>query len=166
MNSSLSGPKTVSGVLQHTLLISSIVRVAYCATSAFLKCALQSVQRMGDDRLVTMYRPVGQKELDLIRASGFKAFPARLPHQPIFYPVLTEAYAVQIARDWNTKDAASGFVGYVTRFHVSADFAERYPIQKVGNADALEFWVPAGELEEFNGQIVGEINVIHEFRPL
>jgi hypothetical protein len=56
--------------------------------------------------LTTLYRPVGRKELELIRASGFRAFPHRLPHQPFFYPVLTEEYAVQIARDWNTKDEA------------------------------------------------------------
>lgn len=115
--------------------------------------------------LTTLYRPIGQNELDLIRASGFRAFPPRLPHQPIFYPVLTEAYAIQIARDWNTRDAASGYVGYVTRFRVPASFVVRYPIQKVGNADALELWVPAEELEEFNTQIVGAIEITHEFKP-
>jgi hypothetical protein len=114
--------------------------------------------------LVTLFRPVGQKELDLIRDSGFRAFPSRLPHQPIFYPVLTEAYAIQIARDWNTRDAASGYVGYVTRFRVPASFLARHPVQKVGNANALELWVPAKELEEFNKQIVGSIEVTHEFK--
>ncbi len=53
---------------------------------------------------VVLYRPIGQKELDLIRASGFTAFPPRLAFQPIFYPVLEEEYAVEITRDWNTKD--------------------------------------------------------------
>ncbi|HEV2705113.1 MAG TPA: hypothetical protein VGV59_04265 [Pyrinomonadaceae bacterium] len=42
-----------------------------------------------------LYRPVGQKELELIRASDFREFPPRLPEQPIFYPVLSEKYAVQ-----------------------------------------------------------------------
>ena len=37
-----------------------------------------------------LYRPVGQAELDLIKASGWSAFPPRLPEQPIFYPVLNE----------------------------------------------------------------------------
>ena len=57
---------------------------------------------------------MGQKELDLIRtvASGPSRHGCRF--QPILYPVLTEDYAVQIARDWNTKDAASDYVGYVT----------------------------------------------------
>jgi len=55
------------------------------------------------DLLITLYRPVGQGELELIRENGFREFPPRLPEQPIFYPVLTEEYATQIARDWNTK---------------------------------------------------------------
>lgn len=51
-------------------------------------------------RTTTLYRPVDTKELALIEASGFTAFPPRLPEQPIFYPVANEAYARQIARDW------------------------------------------------------------------
>ena len=47
---------------------------------------------------VTLWRPVGPQELDLIRQSGMRAFPPRLPDQPIFYPVTTEEYAVKIAR--------------------------------------------------------------------
>lgn len=117
-----------------------------------------------ESEFVMLYRPVGQAELDLIRGSGFRKFPPRLGHQPIFYPVLTEKYAIQIARDWNTKDQASGFVGYVTRFRVSAEFLSRYPVRKVGSSEALELWVPAEELDEFNQQIVGKIDVIHEFR--
>ena len=113
--------------------------------------------------LDTLYRPVGQAELDLIRVAAFAAFPPRLPHQPIFYPVRIERYAVQIARDWNTRDAASGFVGYVTRFQVPAAFLARYPLQRVGDADALEHWVPAEDLADLNRQIVGPIQVIHTF---
>jgi hypothetical protein len=59
-----------------------------------------------------------RKEMDLIRASRFRVFPPRLPEQPIFYPVLTEQDATQIARDWNTKDERSGFAGCVLRFHL------------------------------------------------
>src|SRR5689334_9821785 len=112
---------------------------------------------------VTLYRPVGQKELDLIAASGYRAFPPRLPHQPIFYPVLNEAYAIQIARDWNTKDAASGFVGYVTRFRVEAEFIAQYPVQTVGSSVHQEYWIPAEDLATFNQQILGLIEVIHTF---
>jgi hypothetical protein len=112
-----------------------------------------------------LYRPVGQKELDLIREGGFRAFPPRLDWQPIFYPVLNEEYAAGIARNWNTKDEASGFVGYVTRFRVRSGFLARYDIQTVGSRVHQEYWIPAGELEEFNHNIVGPIEVIAEFRP-
>ena len=99
----------------------------------------------------------------MIAAAEYRAFPPRLPFQPIFYPVLTESYAVEIARDWNTKDAASGYVGYVTRFAVDAAFASRYPVQTAGARRHQELWVPAEELEEFNRHIVGPIEVIAEF---
>jgi hypothetical protein len=110
--------------------------------------------------LVTLYRPVGQRELELIAATGHRAFPPRLPEQPIFYPVLNERYAAEIARGWNTNDAASGFVGYVTRFQVFADVVARYPVQVVGAAHHQELWVPAEELAAFNAAIVGEIVVV------
>jgi hypothetical protein len=113
---------------------------------------------------ITLYRPVGQKELDLIRESDDREFPAHLPHQPIFYPVLNEAYAIQIARDWNTKDESSGCVGYVTRFQVRAGYLRRYPVQTVGASQHQEYWIPAEELPEFNRNIVGPIEVIAEFR--
>jgi hypothetical protein len=113
---------------------------------------------------VTPYRPVGQAELDLIRESDFRTFPPRLPHQPIFYPVLEAAYAVQIARDWNTKDVTSGFIGYVTRFAVRADFLARYPVQTAGARIHREYWIPAEELDEVNRNIVGTIDIIEEYR--
>ncbi len=112
-----------------------------------------------------LYRPVGEKELELIRLSGWRVFPLRLEHQPIFYPVVSEEYAVQIARDWNTKDAASGYVGYVTRFAVEREYLAQYPVQRAGSKDHLEYWIPAEDLEEFNRHIVGAIQVIAEFRP-
>lgn len=108
----------------------------------------------------TLYRPVGPKELALIRESGFRAFPPRLAEQPIFYPVLNEDYAVQIARDWNVRESGSG---YVTRFQVPVPFLTRYQRQVVGRALHEELWVPSEELEEFNRQIRGPIEVIAEF---
>ena len=89
--------------------------------------------------VITLYRPVGQKELDLIRDSDWSFFPPRLPFQPIFYPVLTEDYAIQIARDWNTRDAASNYVGYVTRFAVNGDYLNRYSVQTVGSGAHQEY---------------------------
>lgn len=46
---------------------------------------------MSTAETTTLYRPIGPEELALIRDAGFRAFPPRLPEQPIFYPVLTEA---------------------------------------------------------------------------
>ncbi len=112
---------------------------------------------------VTLFRPVGQKELDLIEQSGWRVFPPRLTFQPIFYPVLNEGYAAQIARDWNTKDAASGYAGYVTRFQVRADFLARYEVHVVGGAEHQEYWIPANELAEFNANIVGTIEITQTF---
>jgi hypothetical protein len=113
---------------------------------------------------VTLYRPVGRLELDLIAAAGFRAFPSRLPHQPIFYPVLHEAYAVEIASRWNTRDAASGFAGFVTRFQVAQAFLARYTIQRVGGLLHEEYWIPAEDLDDFNASLVGPIEVTAEFR--
>jgi hypothetical protein len=113
----------------------------------------------------TLWRPVGEAELALIEQSGWAAFPPRLAHQPIFYPVTNEAYAAQIAREWNTRDAASGYVGYVTRFDVRTEFLSRYTPRVVGTAAHEEYWIPAEELEEFNRNIVGPIAVTAEFRP-
>jgi hypothetical protein len=111
---------------------------------------------------ITLFRPVGEKELELIKQTGFSAFPPRLPSQPIFYPVLTEEYAVQIARDWNAKN---GQYGYVTRFAVRADFLEAYEVHTVGGRIHEEFWIPAEELAEFNRHIAGPIEVTATFEP-
>src|SRR6266581_502762 len=115
------------------------------------------------DDAVTLFRPVGHKELELIRLSEHQAFPPRLPTQPIFYPVLCEDYAVQIARDWNAKDAASGYLGYVTRFRVRLSFLERYDVHTVGSSRHREYWIQTEDLVEFNDNIVGLIEVIQEF---
>jgi hypothetical protein len=115
------------------------------------------------DDVTVLFRPVGAGELALIAAAGYRAFPPRRPEQPIFYPVLNEAYATEIARDWNTRDAASGFVGYVTRFRVRSMFLVRYPVQTVGAARHQEYWIPASELADFNAAIVGSIEVIAEY---
>lgn len=71
------------------------------------------------------------------RASAWRAWPPRLPDQPIFYPVLNEQYAIMIARDWNVP--AHG-AGYVTRFEVDRAFAARYPVRQVDGRDILELW--------------------------
>ena len=108
-----------------------------------------------------LYRPVGYNELKLIAQADYRAFPPRLPEQPIFYPVLNFGYAEQIARDWNTK--ASSFAGFVTRFGVEDEYAGRFPVQVVGGREHEELWVPAEELAEFNGHIVGQIEVVSSY---
>jgi hypothetical protein len=107
-----------------------------------------------------MYRPTGPKELALVAASAYRRWPARLPDQPIFYPVSNEQYAVEIARDWNVPASGEGFV---TRFRVRKSFMDRYPVQQVGGGHHTEWWVPAQELEALNGNIAGEIEVVWRF---
>ena len=110
-----------------------------------------------------LYRPVGLFELKLIEESGYRAFPPRLEYQPIFYPVLNYEYAEQIARYWNTKDAASGFMGAVTVFDLANDYLAQFEPQIVGAATHEELWIPAEKLAEFNSQIISGIRVLKAF---
>ena len=96
----------------------------------------------------------------MIAASGWRAFPPRLPEQPIFYPVTNEEYAVQIARDWNAKTDG---VGHVTRFDIDADYAAQFPRRVVGSRIHEELWVPSERLDDFNNHIVGLIRVTQTF---
>jgi hypothetical protein len=114
--------------------------------------------------LTTLFRPVGQGELDMIRASGFRRFPPRLPEQLYFYPVLNLEYATRIARDWNTEDAQSGLVGYVLRFQVESEFLSRYVIHQVGDVSHREYWIPREDLPVFNERIVDKIEIVAEYR--
>ena len=110
---------------------------------------------------MTLWRPTGPHELELVAASGWRSWPPRLPEQPIFYPVLTEEYAVKIARDWNVPASGSG---YVTRFEVRRDFLDNYSVQQAGGSAHSEYWIPAEEMTAFNEAIIGEIEVVAEFR--
>lgn len=107
---------------------------------------------------LTLYRPVGLKEAQLILESG--KFPPRLPEQPIFYPVLNFEYAEQIARDWNTKDVHSGYAGFVTQFQVQKPYVDQFEVHQVGGKIHQELWISADELENFNRHIVGQIQFI------
>ena len=112
------------------------------------------------ERTTTLWRPVGPKELELIKQSGMRAFPPRLPEEPIFYPVLSEDYAVKIARDWNVPASGAGFV---TRFDVKSSYLAEYAVQEAGGRAHLEYCIPAAEMDPFNAAIVGEIKVVREF---
>jgi hypothetical protein len=115
---------------------------------------------MHHSELTTLYRPVGPKELLLIEESGWTKFPPRLFDQPIFYPVMNEEYAIQIARDWNVPAFGSGFV---TKFNVQSEYLKKFEVQNVGGEIHNELWVPAEELEEFNQNIIGLIEVTQRF---
>ena len=110
---------------------------------------------------MVLYRPVGTAELRLIEESGWREYPPRLPEQPIFYPVLEEGYAAEIASRWNAKTGDGK--GYVTRFEVEDEYAGRFEVHTVGAARHRELWVPAEELGDFNRHIIGKIQVLREF---
>jgi len=114
------------------------------------------------EKTTLLYRPVGANELALIAASGYSAFPPRRPGQPIFYPVLNQEYATQIARDWNaTKVPLVSRVCHAFRRKDKLSFTVHR--RESGRALALEYWIPAETLHEFNQNIVGKIEVISEF---
>ncbi|HVE77949.1 MAG TPA: hypothetical protein VNA89_03755 [Gemmatimonadaceae bacterium] len=119
---------------------------------------------MTEQTATVLFRPIGMAEYALLVRNGFQSWPLQLPHQPVFDPVTSEAYATRLARQWNARDAASGHVGYVTRFAVRSDFLARYPLRTVGGEDH-EYWIPAEHLPELNQSLVGPIEVIAEFRP-
>jgi hypothetical protein len=86
-----------------------------------------------------------------------------LPDQPIFYPVLQLEYAEQIARDWNSTRADTGYLGFVTRFDVEDAYAGQFEKRTVGGRQHQELWVPAEDLDEFNRHLVGKIEVIAKY---
>lgn len=108
----------------------------------------------------TLWRPVGPEELELIRQADMRAFPPRLPEQPIFYPVTTREYAIKIARDWNVR--ASG-CGFVTEFEVLNSYLDQYEVQQAGGRAHEEYWIPAEDMAGFNAAIVGSIRTVDEF---
>ncbi len=126
-----------------------------------MQATFRAILRSVTPDIVTLWRPTGPEELALVEASGWRRWPPRLPEQPIFYPVLNEDYATKIAREWNVK--ASG-VGYVTRFAVVKSFLDRYDVHQAGGETILEYWIPAGDLDELNDNIVGTIALVAEYR--
>jgi hypothetical protein len=105
-----------------------------------------------------LFRPVGLQELQLIAKAKYRAFPPRLPDQPIFYPVLNFEYARQIAEGWNTKHNNPP-CGFITRFEVQDEYIKQFAVEIVGSRENAELWIPAEELEEFNSNILGKITI-------
>lgn len=109
-----------------------------------------------------LYRPVGTWELELIITAEYSAYPPRLPEQPIFYPVLNEKYASEIASQWNVK-YNDDHRGYVTKFEIDDGYVKQFEIHTVGDSYHQELWIPAEELEIFNRHIIGKIQIIKEY---
>lgn len=114
-------------------------------------------------KTLKLYRPVGLREMELIAEAAYKAFPPRLAWQPIFYSVMNQQYAKQIAFEWNTTDEFSGFMGIVAAFEVDADFLAKYEIQNVGGAIHNELWIPSEDMEKFNSDIIGFIEIVNAY---
>jgi hypothetical protein len=74
---------------------------------------------------------------------------------------LSEDRATCIAGDWNVK--ASG-VGYLTRFEVKNLLPGSSRVLQADGHTILEYWIPAGELDEFNANILGNIELVAENR--
>lgn len=102
---------------------------------------------------ITMYRPCNQAEYNLVKESGFKKWPPRLPGQPIFYPVTNQRYAQEV-NEWNHKDFGGG---YVMKFTVKKSFVDQYKIERVGAEHHTEWWIPAEDLDALNDNIIGQI---------
>ena len=113
--------------------------------------------------MAVLFRPIGLRELALIWDLEWRGFPPRLSHQPIFYPVANVQYATEIASQWNVKDEASDFCGYVTRFSVADDQLQNYERKVVGASHHVEYWVPAQQLNNFNDHITSSIDVVDAY---
>ncbi|HWS36466.1 MAG TPA: ADP-ribosylation/crystallin J1 [Actinoplanes sp.] len=108
-----------------------------------------------------LWRPAGPRELDLIRASGWRRWPPVPLERLYFYPILSESFAVTGAQHWTSSDSG---VRYVLRIHVETDFVGRYSTRSFGGSAAPMLWVPAEDMDEFNAHVVGLIEVVHEIR--
>ena len=112
---------------------------------------------------ISLYRPVGANELELIIESGMKPFPSRLYLQPIFYPLLNIEYATEIAERWNMRDKESDGAGFVTAFEIPEEFFKTFEVQTVGMPHHQDLWVPAEQLDHFNLKIVKGIRIEKAF---
>nr|WP_238885320.1 hypothetical protein [Clostridium sp. YIM B02551] len=98
-----------------------------------------------------LFRPVGKAELELIEKSNYTLFPPRLPQQPIFYPVLNQKYAEEIAKRWNTKGSSSQYKGYVFKNESRGDSTFLFANKKSRYANicsvSITNLVPLGDLK-------------------
>jgi hypothetical protein len=116
------------------------------------------------EHVTVLYRAIGAAEFALLVRRGFAAWPPRLADQPIVHLATSQAHATDVAREWNARDAASSFVGYVTKCAVRSAFLAPYPLRRVGGRHH-EYWIPAEHLAHLNANLVGPIQVLAELRP-
>lgn len=109
----------------------------------------------------TLYRPVGLQEAELILVKGI--FPPRPPEESIFYPFLNYAYAEQVARDRYTHNAKTNYAGFIAQFKVKKPYIDQFKARVVGDEIHTELWIPAAQLDEFNEQIDGKIEIVAAF---
>lgn len=109
---------------------------------------------------VTLYRAIGPGQMQAILDRDCARFPARLPHQKFFFPLLTEAFASMIATDWNVPNSG---VGYVVRFRVDAGYLEGKKAFRVGGPEHREYRISREEFPRFNAAIRGPIEVVGVF---
>jgi hypothetical protein len=57
----------------------------------------------------------------------------------------------------------SQYKGYVLKFEVDDIYISKFEVQTVGNSYHQELWIPAEELENFNNNIIGKIELIKAF---
>lgn len=98
---------------------------------------------------VTLWRAVGQSELDAIAAAGWKAWPPGTSGEP-FAATLARQSAVRISRE---RYAAGEGAGFVLCFDVARAFLHRYHPHGTDG----EYRIPADALTELNTHLHGAI---------
>lgn len=98
--------------------------------------------------------------LEAIRVRSWKSFPPLQEEEAAFYPAISQLFALQKAQDWTLPDWGEC---YVTQFRIAAGYVRNFEVQTLSGEVHEELWVPAEELENFNSNIVGKIQVLKAF---
>jgi len=108
----------------------------------------------------TLYRPVGPGQLSAIRRSGWRNFPVRKTHQKFFYPLLYEAHAVEVARNWHVFNSG---IGHILEFQMEREYLNQFTMNCIGGQQHIEYRIPAYKIMEFNQHIMGCIKLIASY---
>lgn len=76
---------------------------------------------------------------------------------------LTFCLTETLAEKWNTKDEFSGYCGIITKFDLPTDYLQKYEVHNVGGFIHNELWVPSDDLNEFNSNIIGQVEIVKVF---